>query len=257
MTKTYYKDYNKVTGQQSTLVGNWFEERALKDTTGQMRSTQWVSPSDPSLQGVVEPMHTKSKGHPDLEDTTMRVFFHSDYVAPSEFKPASQMFTEDRWRRYEPKTTGSRTALLERRARELALAQIAGEEAVAEDDRDQVLTAGRVSEAQASFVGAMPARGDDPSRGKRIMKTQDGMPARRDPAFLVEAGLLQPHLATDAHADFDVSALPAHAVTYTDSMYVTGQTKGRADSRYPTTRNDYFSKPIELCKRPSIFVDDE
>ena len=256
MTKTYYKDYNKVTGQQSTLVGNWYEERALKDTTGQMRSTQWVSPSDPSLQGAAEPMHTKAKGHPDLEDTTMRVFFHSDYVAPSEFKPASQMFTEDRWRRYEPKATGSRTALLERRARELAQAQVAGEEAAAEDDREQVLTAGRVSEMQAAFVGATPARGDDPSRGKRIMKTQDGAPAHRDPAFLVEAGLLRPHLATDAHGDIDPASLPAQPVTYADSMYVTGQTKGLADAHYPKARNDYFSKPIELCTRPSIFIDD-
>ncbi|KAJ1624465.1 hypothetical protein T492DRAFT_1046912 [Pavlovales sp. CCMP2436] len=158
--KTYYKDYNKVDGQQAVLVGNWAEERALKESTGQMRSTQWVEPSSAMLQGVAEPSHTKMKGHPDMEDTTMRVFFHSD--------------------------------------------------------------------------------------------------AHRDSLFLVESGLLAPHLADygAAASHFDVSNLPVEPVTYADSMYVTGQTKGEASGSYPRARNDYFSKPIELSKKPGVFLDD-
>lgn len=78
---TYFKDYNKVDGQQSVLVGNWYEERKLQEMTGHMRNSQWVAPSSISQQSDFEPMHTKMKGHPDLEDTTMRVFFHSNVRA--------------------------------------------------------------------------------------------------------------------------------------------------------------------------------
>mmetsp|Transcript_38994 Transcript_38994/g.90313 ORF Transcript_38994/g.90313 Transcript_38994/m.90313 type:complete len:268 (+) Transcript_38994:101-904(+) len=256
--KTYYKDYNKVDGQQAVLVGNWAEERALKESTGQMRSTQWVEPSSAMLQGVAEPSHTKMKGHPDMEDTTMRVFFHSDYIEPRDFKPASQLFREDKWRRYEDKGTGARTAMLECRAREMAGEQVRAEEAAEAAVAEQLLADGRVSETRANFAGAIPARGDDPSRGKRIMKTQDGAPAHRDSLFLVESGLLAPHLADygAAASHFDVSNLPVEPVTYADSMYVTGQTKGEASGSYPRARNDYFSKPIELSKKPGVFLDD-
>ncbi|KAG8469762.1 hypothetical protein KFE25_006217 [Diacronema lutheri] len=252
--KTFFKDYNKVDVHESTLVGNWHEERALKQMTGQMRSTQWVAPSSEAHQGDAEPMRTKMKGHPDLQDTTMRVFFHSDYVEPKDFKPASQMFREDPWRTYEDKGVGARTALMQRRARELAAAQLAAEEAAAAAAQTQLEVDARgLSEARASFVGAMPARGDDPSRGKRIMKTQDGAPARRDPLFLVEHGVLAPHLAVDVVINEE--ALPGEAVMLGDTMHLTGQTKAPGSTAYPRGRNDFFSKPIELTKKPGIWDD--
>lgn len=71
-------NYNKIEGNQAVRVGNWYEEQELKAVTGQTRSAQWVAPSNANQQGDFEPMHTKLKGHPDMMDSTMRVFFHSD-----------------------------------------------------------------------------------------------------------------------------------------------------------------------------------
>lgn len=204
------------------------------------------------------------------------------------------MFREDPWRKYEEKGVGARTAMMERRARELAAAEMRAEEEAAGAALAQEQLHGRgLTEAKASFLGAVPARGDDPSRGKRIMYTQDGAPvsprlgaraierrscrrrphceaahsappfflpnvraaqAHRDARFLVESGLLAPHLAVDV-APVDPATLPAEAITYADRMLVTGQTRAPNAASYSRVRNDFFSKPIELSKKPGIWAD--
>ena len=55
---TYYREYNKEVGTgDKTLVGNWVEERALRDVIKTGRYKLWV---DPSSDGTVkQPTYTK------------------------------------------------------------------------------------------------------------------------------------------------------------------------------------------------------
>lgn len=71
----------------------------------------------------------------------------------------------------------------------------------------------------------------------------------------MDAGLLAPHLAHDVH--IDPASLPEQPVTYADSMAVTGQTRGPSSTGYSRARNDAFSKPIELSKKPGIWADSD
>lgn len=113
------------------------------------------------------------------------------------------MFREDPWRRYEDKGVGARTALMERRAMELAAAELRAEEEDAEAASAQAQLDGRdLTESRANYRGATPARGDDPSRGKRIMKTQDGAPVR------VQAALC----STDERRSPPLYSLLQHAI---------------------------------------------
>lgn len=70
--------------------------------------------------------------------------------------------------------------------------------------------------------------------------------------------MLAPHLAHDTvqvGREIDPATLPKEPITYAKSMYVTGQTRGPHSADYPAARNDFFSKPIELTKKPGIWHD--
>jgi len=104
-------------------VGNWVEERALRDTaeaTG--RYKLWVNKSDePSAP---QKTFTFSSERPDTGaslNTFSRTFAHEEAV-PVDFWMTSNEVPREM--KYVTQATGVREALLERRAREMAAAQI-------------------------------------------------------------------------------------------------------------------------------------
>jgi len=242
-------NYNKIPGVQGVLVGNWYEERALKTVTGETRSKQWVSPVSEATEDVPEPMHTRWKGHPDLEDTTSRVFLHTDFVEPKDFTPTSRAFRTDRWQRYESAKAGPRAQMREAAAMAQARAELEAEELAREEAAAKSIDPRSEMRASFDLAHARPVPLEE--RGRRIMKTQSGGEARRDPTWLVEAGLLQPHLAKDV--DISGKPLPAQFASYVDSVAAPGQTKGPGATSFSRTRNDDFSKPIEVYMKPGAF----
>lgn len=103
------------------------------------------------------------------------MFLHSDFVEPKAFKPTSQMFTTDRWQRYEGAGKGARSRMRETEAMKLAQEQVTQEY---EEQEKAIRNTGALqSEHMASFRGAegQPSQ----AMGKRIMKTQDGTEVRQ------------------------------------------------------------------------------
>ena len=79
---TFYREYNKEVNDSSanrTLVGNWVEERALKDNTDTGRYKLWANPDqDPR---ALQTTFTKQTPRPDNSDTFRRVVAHSEVSA--------------------------------------------------------------------------------------------------------------------------------------------------------------------------------
>ena len=74
---TYYREYNKEVGTgDKTLVGNWVEERALRDTIKTGRYQLWANP-DPDPKAPQQTF-TKFTTRPDSLDTYNRTLVHSD-----------------------------------------------------------------------------------------------------------------------------------------------------------------------------------
>ena len=88
---TYFRDYNKEVGTgDKTLVGNWVEERALRDEIKTGRYQLWTNPSsDPKAP---QQTFTKFTTRPDATDTYSRVFTHSDVRrAPRSCRTATRL----------------------------------------------------------------------------------------------------------------------------------------------------------------------
>jgi hypothetical protein len=77
---TYYREYNKeVNDKNETLVGNWVEERALKEQIGTGRYQLWVTKGDEkSVPTQPQKTFTKFTTRPDALDTFSRTLAHSD-----------------------------------------------------------------------------------------------------------------------------------------------------------------------------------
>ena len=74
---TYYREYNKeVNDKNETLVGNWVEERALRDQIQTGRYQLWVDNSDDP--GKTSRQFTKFTQRPDALDTYSRTLVHSE-----------------------------------------------------------------------------------------------------------------------------------------------------------------------------------
>ena len=68
---TYYREYNKeVNDKNETLVGNWVEERALRDQIQTGRYQLWVDNSDDPRK--TSKTFTKFTQRPDALDTYTR-----------------------------------------------------------------------------------------------------------------------------------------------------------------------------------------
>ena len=85
---TYYREYNKeVNAKDNTLVGNWVEERALKEEIGTGRYALWVNKGDEkSAATEKQRTFTKFVTRPDALDTFSRTLAHSE-VRPSPAQP--------------------------------------------------------------------------------------------------------------------------------------------------------------------------
>ena len=77
---TYFREYNKEVGTgDKTLVGNWVEERALRESVETGRYKMWTNPDpDPKAQ---QQTFTKFTTRPDTLDTYRRTVVHSDVRA--------------------------------------------------------------------------------------------------------------------------------------------------------------------------------
>merc|ERR1712093_125800 len=88
---TYYRDYNKV-ANDSCLVGNWVEERALKESTETFRYKLWTDPThDPKKS---DDTHSRLNGRPDVSDTAKRVVYHSYHQPTAEHHTTNQQMMQ-------------------------------------------------------------------------------------------------------------------------------------------------------------------
>ena len=85
VSMTYYREYNKeVNDKNETLVGNWVEERALRDQIQTGRYQLWVDNSDDPRK--TSKTFTKFTQRPDALDTYTRTLVHSEvrpHLAPA------------------------------------------------------------------------------------------------------------------------------------------------------------------------------
>jgi len=116
---TYYREYNKEVGTgDKTLVGNWVEERALRDMVDTGRYKLWVdSTTNPKAP---QQTFTKFTTRPDVTGTARRVLTHSEHTPATEFITSNQV-PDPGYSVYSYPAKGCREALLEQRARELAV----------------------------------------------------------------------------------------------------------------------------------------
>jgi len=117
---TYFREYNKEVGTgDKTLVGNWVEERALRDAVATGRYKLWCDPTpDPKAP---QQTYTKFTTRPDVAGTVLRTVVHSDHTPASEYITSNQV-PDPGYSVYVNKGKGARDALLEQRAWELARA---------------------------------------------------------------------------------------------------------------------------------------
>ena len=87
---TYYREYNKeVLDKNDTLVGNWVEERALREQIGTGRYALWVNTGDEkSVATNKQQTFTKFTTRPDALDTFSRTLAHSDHTPSAEYPQA-------------------------------------------------------------------------------------------------------------------------------------------------------------------------
>lgn len=118
---TYYREYNKEVnggGGDKTLVGNWVEERALRDVVETGRYKLWVNPSEDAK--TFQQTFTKFTTRPDVQGTYQRTVVHSDHTPSAEFITSNQV-PDPGYAKYFYPPKGAREAMLEKRARELAV----------------------------------------------------------------------------------------------------------------------------------------
>jgi len=98
-------------------VGNWVEERALRDAVETGRYALWTNPSaDPQAP---QTSFTKSVPRPDNADTFRRVVAHNDHTPAAQFITTNQV-PDPGYSVYSNPTMGARERLLEERARAMA-----------------------------------------------------------------------------------------------------------------------------------------
>jgi len=87
---TYFREYNKEVGTgDKTLVGNWVEERALRDAIKTGRYQLWANP-DPDPKAP-QKTFTKFSTRPDTLDTYRRTVVHGDHTPATEFITSNQV----------------------------------------------------------------------------------------------------------------------------------------------------------------------
>lgn len=157
---TYFREYNKEVGTgDKTLVGNWVEERALRESVETGRYKMWTNPDpDPKAQ---QQTFTKFTTRPDTLDTYRRTVVHSDHTPSDEFLTSNQV-RDPGYAVYVNPAKGARERLLEERAYS---------EAKANTPAEPVLPPQYQSTYKQDFTSKdLPA---SDSLGRRVMMTQN------------------------------------------------------------------------------------
>ena len=122
---TYYREYNKEVGTgDKTLIGNWVEERALRDVVDTGRYKLWVDPMNPGNISHKSQTFTKFTTRPDVHGTYQRTVVHSDHTPSAEYITSNNV-PDPGYSVYVKQGKGAREALLEERARQLAAVRAA------------------------------------------------------------------------------------------------------------------------------------
>ncbi|KAK9804834.1 hypothetical protein WJX72_007714 [[Myrmecia] bisecta] len=175
-------NYNKAE-HRGTLVGNWNEEKALLKATGIHRYKPWV---DPHAQE--ETVFTHRQDHPESISTFDRVFRHTDQLQAKDWTTHQRACFQSPSQRADPARYTSPPAIGKRAQLELTqLMSIASTQPVPEPLPPQFET-----QTHADFVAPDMS---DIQVGARVMKTQDGLPVKRDPVFLAEQKIMDKNLA--------------------------------------------------------------
>ncbi|CAG9462990.1 unnamed protein product [Pedinophyceae sp. YPF-701] len=195
--------YNLV-GDEGTLMGNWVEERALCEASGNTRYKSWLGANAEKPKTVYATRVKK----PDYFDSFQRVFeqvWHEDIAAGYEYQFSgkdSDHFTSTHNADFlNPATRGGpcqyRTIPKYGR-RELARQKEAAAAAAEElASRQQHAPEPALTTYRAEHCG--PESGAlRETVGRRITRDRDGRPARRDGTWLAESGLLSRGLSERA-----------------------------------------------------------
>lgn len=175
---TYYREYNKEVGTgDKTLIGNWVEERILRDDVDSGRYALWANPSpDPTA-----PQQTFSKStlRPDCSDTFRRTIVHSDHQPAGSYITSNQV-RDPGYLTYHNPEKGVRERRLEERAMQMASTTV---------PHTAELPSQFLSTARQDFAGKeLPAKEEI---GRRNMT---GAP---DPMWRKEMGISAPHHLAD------------------------------------------------------------
>jgi len=194
---TYYREYNKEVGTgDKTLVGNWVEERALRDAVATGRYKLWVNSTEDAK--APQQTFTKFTTRPDTLDTYRRTVVHSDHTPATEFITSNQV-PDPGYAVYVPPGKATREQLREARARELA-ANVAPA-AAAELPPQYLSTYG-----QHFTSKDLPAA---ETLGRRVMMTQnmEDIKGSGDGLWRKESNLVSRHLVPETDGVSDPSFL--------------------------------------------------
>uniref|UniRef100_A0A7S3C0Z2 Uncharacterized protein n=1 Tax=Haptolina ericina TaxID=156174 RepID=A0A7S3C0Z2_9EUKA len=212
---TYYREYNKEVGTgDKTLVGNWVEERALRDNIKTGRYQIWTdTTSDPKAP---QKTYSKFTTRPDTLDTLQRTMAHSDHLPPSEFVTSNQV-TPSAYAVYVKPEKGVREQLLEQRAKELALAS---------GPEPEQMPSQFFSTTKQDFVAKdLPPVSE---LGRRVMMTQnmEDIKGAGDGLFRKEHDIVARHLVLEAEESEADKMAKSRGKVDTFSTPITSYLKG-------------------------------
>ena len=199
---TYYREYNKEVGTgDKTLVGNWVEERALREAVTTGRYKMWVNPTE-DPKGPQQTF-TKFTTRPDVLDTYRRTVVHSDHTPSAEFITSNQV-PDPGYAVYTNPGMGAREALLEERARALAARSVSHAE-------PELPPQYQTTYKQDFVDKELPA---SETLGRRVMMTQNMEDIKGAGDFLwrKECDIVPRHLVSEGG---DANATGGGLMTYT------------------------------------------
>lgn len=265
---TMEDQYNKK-NNKSALMGNWVEERALGEVTGEERYRQWEDsigedgPRDDSGPQGPTRRWTKGGEKADQNDSFSRCFLHldrDDYATIKSFNESTYENPETLkgpkvTREYRPVGDGTRQRLTQQEMWDLA-AKNAEEQA--EQENQNILDEPLVSTQQESFQ-APPPGAYKKEIGSRVMRTRDGRDIpndTRDVTFLVETGIRAPDTRQNyqdaSNIEEENDLYKTEQITFYSAETGIGGTQGFAGRTGKTNfgRNSSFSVPIEYASAP-------
>lgn len=229
--------YNKKTASgPGTLEGNWFEERELREKTGFGRSA--TAQHVPKKDG--EPLRLRPS-----DQTTTRLLgdLWEDKLGATNHQYGAATNQADSLRK-----VGRRDELLTQKILEDVLKE---QEAARQEEEAQRNARFFDTTARTTFVGHQPTE----PVGKRVMKTQDGVPTEAtDEAFLVEHGLREPKPRRPLEKlDEEVRKATQPITVYSESLEKGHFPISVAKGPNPFARTCGFTQPLGATRAASNF----